>query len=251
MLRLPGKDIRLGSNRRIELPTEAVLSPVVFVTGPRRSGTAVIGRLLAETTGRTYVGETAFGVTDYQRMTQRAGRKSPCIVQAPALAPRILDLPDDWLIVMVRRSLEEIRRSCESIKVPVRPENLGEQYRERFPHCDLPANASDAEMIYWAWEKEQEPRLSYPFEVSYETVATHPLVVFDDSRVEATVKRVAASPPVSEADAKGCKPCSCSGPGYCDRHKRQKTPHLWKLCKTNPKYRVLWDKQCPDSRSSS
>jgi len=251
LLWLSRKVIRLGSNRLIELPTEAVRLPVVFITGPRHSGTAAIGRFLARVTGRAYVGEATFGATDYERMQQRARRKAPCVVQAPALAPRILELPDNWLIVMVRRPLEAILRSVEDVNMPSRSGDLTKQYRELFPHCDCSADASDAEMIYQIWEEEQEPLLSYPFEVSYEAAVAHPGIVLDDHRAERAARRVAVAPVVSSAEARKCEPCSCSEPGYCDRHKRQKTPHLWKLCQTRPEYRALWDKQCLDPASSS
>lgn len=35
--------------------------------------------------------------------------------------------------------------------------------------------------------------------------------------------------------------CECSNPGYCERHKMNKSPHLHKLCKTSNKYFQLWE----------
>lgn len=41
----------------------------------------------------------------------------------------------------------------------------------------------------------------------------------------------------------GCLPCQCTEPGWCERHQRRKTPHLFQLCQTQEKYRRLWDAQ--------
>ena len=40
-------------------------------------------------------------------------------------------------------------------------------------------------------------------------------------------------------------PCDCPLAGWCDRHKREKTPHLHKLCQTDERYRSKWDKEAP------
>lgn len=36
-------------------------------------------------------------------------------------------------------------------------------------------------------------------------------------------------------------PCSCPLAGYCERHQREKYPHLHKLCQTREDYRAAWD----------
>jgi len=35
--------------------------------------------------------------------------------------------------------------------------------------------------------------------------------------------------------------CECHGPGYCERHKVRKSPHLWKLCQTREDYFAAWE----------
>jgi hypothetical protein len=36
-------------------------------------------------------------------------------------------------------------------------------------------------------------------------------------------------------------PCSCTGPGFCERHGFRKSKHLYEVCRTNEKYRAHWD----------
>lgn len=36
-------------------------------------------------------------------------------------------------------------------------------------------------------------------------------------------------------------PCECPQPGYCERHKMNKTAHLFNLCQNRADYRELWD----------
>jgi hypothetical protein len=36
-------------------------------------------------------------------------------------------------------------------------------------------------------------------------------------------------------------PCSCAGPGYCQRYAQQMTEYTWRLCVSSHKYRRLWD----------
>lgn len=37
------------------------------------------------------------------------------------------------------------------------------------------------------------------------------------------------------------KPCECTVPGFCPRHKIHKTSHWWKLCQDKENYRAAWD----------
>lgn len=35
--------------------------------------------------------------------------------------------------------------------------------------------------------------------------------------------------------------CECTGPGWCERHKVRKSPHMWKLCQTRQDYFLMWE----------
>ena len=36
--------------------------------------------------------------------------------------------------------------------------------------------------------------------------------------------------------------CTCPEPGWCERHKMHKTPHLHRLCQTRPAYFAAWER---------
>ena len=44
-------------------------------------------------------------------------------------------------------------------------------------------------------------------------------------------------------EKQSCDPCQCTKPGWCERHRMRKTPHLLGLCQTREDYRRLWDAQ--------
>ena len=237
--------------KRIELPSEAVRLHVIFVTGPRRSGTTITGRILAHETGRVYIDELGFATSNLERLKQLVAQRQPCVVQAPAMAPRLLELPADWLIVMLWRPLEEIRRSCKRIGLPVIQDDLSRQYRKRFFQYYKRGDTLTAEVIYRVWRAEQRPRLPYSLDLHYKALSSHSWFVPARLRRDFQIKQIRSAVEVSKDDVRACPPCLCDKPGYCERHKRKKTPHLFRLCQTRPEYRALWDKQCPDSTSSS
>ena len=53
---------------------------------------------------------------------------------------------------------------------------------------------------------------------------------------------------MSVKDEAPVMPCSCPSPGWCSRHRRHKTPHLYELCQTREDYRRLWDRLAADPR---
>ena len=41
----------------------------------------------------------------------------------------------------------------------------------------------------------------------------------------------------------GTSECECNGPGYCPRHRIDKTAGLHEQCLRNVRYRALWDRR--------
>ena len=45
--------------------------------------------------------------------------------------------------------------------------------------------------------------------------------------------------------------CDCKEPGWCERHKCNKSEHRWKLCRTRPDYFDLWEAGCGPGQNLS
>ena len=149
----------------------------IVVTGPQRSGTTIAARMIASDSGHGFVDEAAFNVYDVA-MFRSALADPGVVVQCPHMLKLLVDdPPQDVLIVLMRRSLEEIRRSEERISW-----TWGHKELKLFGLSE--GNPAAIKYAYW----DANPP-SNSIEVEYESLAEHPAFVDQSQRIRFTPKQ--------------------------------------------------------------
>jgi hypothetical protein len=139
---------------------------VVLVTGPQRSGTTITAQMIAYDTGHRYVDEFEFSVYDDVAFDRTCNTGRDIVVQCPGMLRRIVDCPpsDDVLVVMIRRALEDIRRSERRIRWECSAVELAR----------LGRTSGDAALLkYEYWDQHKKPR--HWRAVAFQDLIEHPL----------------------------------------------------------------------------
>lgn len=83
----------------------------IMVTGPQRSGTTFAAFALAEDLGFKFIKETEYGIGNWEKFKLLLEKYDNFIVHAPALMHRIRELPQDMLIIIMYRNIQDIIKS--------------------------------------------------------------------------------------------------------------------------------------------
>lgn len=154
--------------------------PRIVVTGPQRSGTTIAANMIAADTGHRLVDETDFGVWDTDQFDAflEADR---VVVQCPTMLRRIVDNPrPDVLVVLMRRPLDEIRRSRDRIDWWPHEAGMRSVYGQ--------TAGDSAELAYAYWDEHEPPN---HLELAHADLAAHPMWVPADRRARFTPKQIA------------------------------------------------------------
>ena len=80
----------------------------IVISGPQRSGTRIAAKIIASDTGKNYIDERYISFHDF-RLLQYYLQKGRVVVQCPGLCHLLHNIKrENTLIIMVRRSIEEI-----------------------------------------------------------------------------------------------------------------------------------------------
>lgn len=149
----------------------------ILVTGPQRSGTTLVAHAIAYDLGLSYCDEDDIGwegcsqnKEDVLRRTLALGRGY--VVQAPACADICHTLPEDTIIVFVRRDVQDIEKSQERIGWAYEQIEM-DKYPPEYHQGSI------AETKYHYWESVQRGQIKYPYEIEYESLREHPLWIED------------------------------------------------------------------------
>jgi len=142
----------------------------IAVTGPQRSGTTIVGQIIANDTGHRYVDELFYGIYDLAEW-QRVLTGDRVVVQCPHMLKVIVDSPPPGVfVVLVRRDLDEIHASERRIGWE---ETMQGNTKELAPFALSQGDSARIKYDYWDSHPKDFPHL----EVSYEAIAGHPLFV--------------------------------------------------------------------------
>lgn len=158
---------------------------VILVTGPQRSGTTFVANCFAHDTKRPYVDEAAFGTGNYDLFMQVVHGASVCVMQAPSMMKFAHHVPDDVLVVVVRRNVVDIVASQERI-------GWGGERLELARYGLEEGCISQVKYDYWDRNKDVSP--SSWMEVQYESMLEHPLWVGKEDRASFSPKQTSGSP---------------------------------------------------------
>lgn len=80
----------------------------IVVSGPQRSGTRITAKIMASDTEKNYIDEKYINFHDF-RLLQHYLQKGQTVIQCPGLCHMLHNIKrENTLIIMVRRSIEEI-----------------------------------------------------------------------------------------------------------------------------------------------
>ena len=162
----------------------------ILVTGPQRSGTTIVARILAHELGLDYVDEDDIDIDDYDK-ARAVMRRGNVVLQAPGLC-HIADLFET--VVLVKRPVEDVAASQKRINWRYEGYEK-DKYRELLKHNPwLPISQGlldgfpIAVIKYHYWQKWQRKEIERWFglalEVDYDSLEGHPLWVPREQRLD-------------------------------------------------------------------
>lgn len=156
----------------------------VLVTGPHRSGTTICAEMIAHDAGHAVYREESFGPDNVDAWLALIRRTCWAVIQCPSMCGHLSKVYGlNVAVVLMRRDMVDILRSQAKINFraggPLESRYIGEL--ANYGIDKLGRNL--AEVKYEAWEQ-QRARLRHPFEVSYESLAAHPLWIPKERRVD-------------------------------------------------------------------
>lgn len=160
----------------------------ILVTGPQRSGTTIVSRILAAESGYRCVDEREFGWSDIERFAALMADDDRMVIQCPVMA-RVIErwAHPDYLIVFMHRNPADIIRSERRIRWPSRRVEK-RRYRKTVPylsHWCTPVSV----LKYLHWHLVHKPQVPHSVDLPYESLASHPLWVESARRARFTAKQ--------------------------------------------------------------
>ena len=162
----------------------------ILVTGPCRSGTTIVGKMIEHDTGHRYVDETEFRMLKRDLFDDIITADN-IVVQCPMLLTDIVDNPpSDVFVVVMRRDVDDIKASYDRILrlQDVRPIRLATMPPGSIVGLNPFADGGViARAVYNYWDTHTK---QFPFvEVQYDDIKNHPLYIGAEDRVNFDIKQ--------------------------------------------------------------
>lgn len=169
---------------------ELSVHPKILVTGPCRSGTTIVGKMIEHDTGHRYVDETEFSIFK-RHLFDNILLSDKVVVQCPMLFTDIVDNPPpDVFVVVMRRSVDDIKSSYDRILrlQDLRPVRLAAAPVGSIVGLNAGADGGViAGAVYNYWDSHAK---SFSFvEVQYEDIKAHPLYIGAEERAGFDIKQ--------------------------------------------------------------
>jgi hypothetical protein len=152
----------------------------ILVTGPQRSGTTIAAHMIAHDLDMCYVDEDDLGwhgsgTNDESLLRKLLAVGVNNVIQAPACAHICHTLPEDCVVVFMRRDVEDVVASEERIKWGCERVEF-QKYPEEYRATPI----SHSKYLYW--EEVQRDNIAHAYEVEYDSLRGHPLWVEKEHR---------------------------------------------------------------------
>ena len=150
----------------------------ILVTGPQRSGTTLVAHALARDLALSYCDEDDIGWEEGGQNKEVVLRRTlACatggyVFQGPACAHICHTLPEDTVVVFMRRDVQDIEKSQKRIEWAYEQIEM-DKYPPEYHQGSI------AETKYHYWESVQQDQIRYSYEIEYESLREHPLWVED------------------------------------------------------------------------
>lgn len=162
----------------------------ILVTGPQRSGTTIVSRILAAESGYRCVDERDFGWRDIDRFEALVAEDDRMVIQCPGLSHTIERWASpDHLIVFMHRNPADIMASERRVRWGS-GRYQKRLYRHTVPylrHWLTPVSV----LKYLHWHFVQKAQVPHSVDLPYESLVSHPLWVSQDRRAGFTAKQTA------------------------------------------------------------
>jgi hypothetical protein len=166
--------------------------PIIYVTGPQRSGTTFCSNMLAKDLQYKWVDESRFGTHSFRRF--KSFLKEGHVVQCPALSYNVAKFDSKGLIVWMRRSLQDVIKSEDRINWhPKEFEVEKKKYLDTFPNYkDKIENFNRSKpMKDFFWENVQKDYLNIEYvEFNYKALKESTGWVNKEKRVKFRSKQI-------------------------------------------------------------
>ena len=155
----------------------------ILVTGPQRSGTRIMAKMIARDTGYKYIDEDCFGVHNPRELIKFL-LKDVAVIQCPALFHLVhAFVADDTLIVVAKRNIEDIVASQKRVKWNSWNKKEFKKYGEKDNHKKISV------VKYKYWDSVQKPLVKNWLEVEYDSLSDHPMWIKKGKRAKFHTKQ--------------------------------------------------------------
>lgn len=147
----------------------------ILVTGPQRSGTTFVSRALAKDLNYILVDEFDYGVRDEEAWKMWVDWSIETVIQCPSMMIRTHCVPDDVLVIVMQRNIEDIIASQQRINW-----SEADEFIELRRYGLEEGVISEIKYSYWNLHKHEGPR--FFLEIEYESMKGHPMWVDQEKR---------------------------------------------------------------------
>jgi len=148
----------------------------IIVTGPQRSGTRIVSKMISQDLGCLYVDELDINICSITELFKHLLSEERCVIHCPHLSVccHLIDSPET-IVIFMKRDLKDIEKSQERIGW----EDFWKkkQLRQYFSEGNINI------VKYQIWDKQKEIMEIPWLELEYESLAEHPLWVEVEDRV--------------------------------------------------------------------
>jgi len=145
-----------------------------LVTGPQRSGTRIMAKMISYDNNIRYVSEQEIKIRNIEKVERFLKQEERLVIQCPGLCHRIHEFSrEDTLIVMMIRNVEDIIRSQKRIKWGKFEKKELEYYGK--------TKGVISKVKYEQWEKQKEQIINW-IEIDYDSLKDHPLFIPKEER---------------------------------------------------------------------
>jgi len=144
----------------------------IIVSGPQRSGTRILAKIISHDTGKDYIDEKDINFHDF-RLLRYYLQRDNIVVQCPSLCHKLHEIyTESTIIIMVRRPIDEIINSERRLNWADSPGGMQELFKYGCSQGVI------SRIKYEYWDSFQKPSLGpMAVDFNYHDLKDHPLFI--------------------------------------------------------------------------
>jgi hypothetical protein len=159
---------------------------VALVVGPQRAGTQIGSKILAKELGARFFHAQDFGIGDLNRffalIDNSLAYNGRTVIHSAAVMQSVELAPPDVAVVCMRREVKAVLASQTRIKWTHLDAEEKQKFNSHLYASCYDENLTSTEVKYLAWVTLMKPRITYAYDLPYESLSAHPMFLSKSQR---------------------------------------------------------------------